>query len=331
MDQPHPAPRRILVAGASGTIGRAVVRQLVGQGHTVTTLLRPGGSASDLSELAGAAAMRVALSDTAGLARTLADARAEVVISCIASRSGAPKDARAVDYDANCALLEAAKGAGARQFILLSAICVQRPLLAFQHAKLAFEARLAGSGMAYTIVRPTAFFKSLSGQVKRVMAGKPFLIFGDGNLTRCKPISDADLARFIAQCIANPAAEGRILPIGGPGPAISLRDQGMMLFGLLGQTPRFRSISPRLFGYAERALMLGAGVSDWCAEKAEYARIARYYATQSMLVLDPATGEYSADLTPEYGSETLQDHYEGLIAQGRAAVPELARGPLMGA
>lgn len=310
----HPAARRILVAGASGTIGRAVVRQSVACGHAVTALLRPGGTAADLPELTGAALASAALSDAAGLARTMAEARADTVISCIASRSGAPLDAEAVDYAANVALLDASRSAGARHFILLSAICVQKPLLAFQHAKLAFEARLAASGMAYTIIRPTAFFKSLSGQINRVKAGKPFLIFGDGELTRCKPISDADLARFVTGCIANPQAEGQILPIGGPGPAISLRDQGTMLFDLTGRRPRFKSVSPKLFGLAERVLMLGSSVSGWCAEKAEYARIARYYATESMLVLDPATGQYSAELTPEFGTDTLHAHYARLIA-----------------
>ena len=305
---------RVLVAGASGTIGRAVVRQLVAAGYRVTALLRSGGSGNDLPELAGADVMQAALSDRPGLERVFAAASPDCVISCIASRSGAPKDAQAIDYVANIALLAAAQAAGARQFILLSAICVQKPLLAFQHAKLAFEAELAASGIDYAIIRPTAFFKSLSGQVKRVKAGKPFLVFGDGELTRCKPISDNDLARFIAQCIDNPETRGRILPIGGPGPAISLREQGEMLCELAGRPARFKSVSPSLFTFAERILNLGAGVSDWFAEKAEYARIARYYATESMLVLDPATGTYNADLTPEFGSETLRDHYARLLA-----------------
>jgi divinyl chlorophyllide a 8-vinyl-reductase len=289
-------PCRILLAGASGTIGSAVLRQLEAEGHIVHVLTRG------------------ALADANTLRQAVAETQSEVVISCIASRSGAPKDAQAIDYAANAALLAAAQAAGARQFILLSAICVQKPLLAFQHAKLKFEAELAASGIDYTIIRPTAFFKSLSGQVQRVKAGKPFLIFGDGNLTRCKPISDSDLARFITGCIANPEASGRILPVGGPGPAISLREQGELLFELAGKEPRFKSISPKLFTYAERALGLGAGVSDWFAEKSEYARIARYYATESMLVLDPETGRYSADLTPEFGSETLRDHYTKLLA-----------------
>ncbi|MFN3864181.1 MAG: NAD(P)H-binding protein [Erythrobacter sp.] len=296
MTQPPSPLRSVLVAGATGTIGQAVTARLVADGHTVIT---PG---------------RAVLADTGALAQAMAEARPAVVISCIASRTGAPKDAQAVDYGVNARLLEAAQAAGVRHFILVSAICVQKPVLAFQHAKLAFEAELIASGMAYTIIRPTAFFKSLSGQVRRVKAGKPFLIFGDGELTRCKPISDADLARFIAQCIDNPATSRRILPIGGPGPAISLREQGALLCELAGQPVRFKSVSPGLFTYAEKVLNLGAGVSDWFAEKAEYARIARYYATESMLVLDQATGEYSADLTPEFGNETLRDHYARLLA-----------------
>jgi divinyl chlorophyllide a 8-vinyl-reductase len=292
-----PTPRRIALAGASGTIGAAVLRQLQTEGHQVAVL------------------PRATLADPLALAQALAERGCEVVISCIASRSGAPKDAGAVDYEANARLLAAAQAAGVGHFILLSAICVQKPLLAFQHAKLKFEAELAASGIGYTIIRPTAFFKSLSGQVKRVKAGKPFLIFGDGNLTRCKPISDDDLARFITSAIDKPAMLGKVLPIGGPGPAISLREQGELLFALTGQAPRFRSVSPAMFTYAERVLALGAPFSGWFAEKAEYARIARYYATESMLVLDPATGEYSAELTPEYGSETLEGHYRRLLAE----------------
>jgi divinyl chlorophyllide a 8-vinyl-reductase len=311
-----PTPRRVIVAGASGTIGRAVVRELRARGLQVTALMRPGkAQAQPLAELAGAQQAAVSLDDARRLAAVFAEVQPDAVISCIASRSGAPRDADLVDRQHNLALLAAAKAAGAEHFVLLSAICVQKPLLAFQHAKLAFEAELRASGVAYTIVRPTAFFKSLSGQVKRVKAGKPFLIFGDGELTRCKPISDADLARFIADCLTDPVRRNAILPIGGPGPAISLREQGELIFELAGRPARFRSVSPKLFTRAERVLALGEKWSGWFAEKAEYARIARYYATESMLVLDPESGEYRADLTPEYGSETLRDHYLRLLAE----------------
>lgn len=312
-----PSRLRVIVAGASGTIGSAVVRELGLRGMAVTALMRPNSPAAAAPEGAGEAqVIAVDLAAQQGLDAAFARVRPDAIISCIASRTGAPKDADKVDLRANGALLDAARKAGTEHFVLLSAICVQKPLLAFQHAKLALEARLTASGIDYTIVRPTAFFKSLSGQLKRVQAGKPFLIFGDGELTRCKPISDADLARFIADCLDDPARRNAILPVGGPGPALSLRDAGAMMFDVLGREPAYRSVSPRLFVGAERALSLGANWSDWFAEKAEYARIAHYYATESMLVLDPATGLYSAELTPEYGSETLRDHYANLLAQG---------------
>ena len=78
------------------------------------------------------------------------------------------KDSQLIDYQATRNALDAGKKAGAKHFVLLSAICVQKPLLEFQRAKLKFEAELQADGeISYSIVRPTAFFKSLAGQVKR--------------------------------------------------------------------------------------------------------------------------------------------------------------------
>jgi divinyl chlorophyllide a 8-vinyl-reductase len=106
-----------------------------------------------------------------------------------------------------------------------------------------------------------------------------------------------------------------VLPIGGPGPAISPREQGEMLFELTGKPPRYRSVPVGLFSVAATVLGALGKVSSWAADKAEYARIARYYATQSMLLLDPATGAYSESATPETGSDTLRDHYRQLLAE----------------
>ena len=112
------------------------------------------------------------------------------VISKNASVTGVAREAWAIDCNAHVETLKLAQAAHVQHFVLLSALCVQKPQLAFQHAKLAFEHKLITSGLNYSIVRPTAFFKSLSGQVQRVKAGKPYLIFGNSRLTACKPISD---------------------------------------------------------------------------------------------------------------------------------------------
>ena len=168
---------------------------------------------------------------------------------------------------------------------------------------------LGGSrpGLAYSIVRPTAFFKSLSGQVERVRAGRPFLVFGDGTLTACKPISDDDLAGYLADCLDDPARRDRVLPIGGPGPAITPRQQGEQLFALLGREPRFKQVPVGLLDAIIGALTVLGRVIPALADKAQLARIGRYYATESMLVWDATANRYDAAATPSTGHDTLVD------------------------
>ena len=281
-----------------------------------------GGSLApaNISQLFDGATVRVVdVADPVSLARGgFAGERFDAIVSCMASRTGAPRDAWAVDHRAHLNVLEAAQRAGVGHFILLSAICVQKPLLGFQHAKLAFEAALIGSGLRYSIVRATAYFKSLSGQIDRVRRGRPFLVFGDGTLTACKPISDGDLADYIADCLENESRWNRILPIGGPGEAITPRQQGEALFTLLGRPSRFRSAPVALLDIIAGVLGSLGRIAPPLSEKAELARIGRYYATESMLVLDPRTGKYDADATPSTGTETLFDFYRSVLA-GTAA------------
>jgi divinyl chlorophyllide a 8-vinyl-reductase len=55
--------------------------------------------------------------------------------------------------------------------------------------------------VTYSIVRPTAFFKSLAGQVSIVKGGNPYVMFGDGEICKANAISEADLAEVMADCI----------------------------------------------------------------------------------------------------------------------------------
>jgi divinyl chlorophyllide a 8-vinyl-reductase len=150
--------------------------------------------------------------------------------------------------------------------------------------------------------------------VARVQNGQPFLIFGDGALTSCKPISDQDLARYLSDCLADSALQNKILPIGGPEAAMTPRQQGEALFHLLGKEPRFRKVPVAMLDliiFVLSALRL--------KDKAELARIGRYYATESMLVWDAAAGRYDADATPSFGSDTLQA-FQAKMIKGEASV-----------
>ncbi len=303
----------VVLLGASGTIGRATARALLAAGHDVRAVLRPG---SEPGLPSGVAIHRAEVTRPGALDAAMAGA--DAAISCLASRTGTPDDARAVDRDATIRGIAAAEAAGLSRFLLLSAICVEPPRLAFQHAKRAAEGRLMAGPLDWTVVRPTAFFKSLSGQVARVAAGKPFLVFGDGRLTACTPISDADLADFLTRTLTDPVASRRILPVGGPGPALTPRDQAAILADLLGRPVPVRRVPVALLDAAAAGLSLAARLRPSLAAKAELARIGRFYATTSMLARDPATGLPDRAATPAHGSDTLRAHYARLIA-GTAA------------
>ena len=271
-DRPTPS---VLVFGATGTAGQGVCRALHRAGYMVTCVLRDGQSNPH-------AAQSLHADITQPMPQILG--QFDVVITCVSSRSGGRADAWAIDHDAQMNILQVAQRLQAKQFIMLSAICVQNPKLPFQFAKLAFEKALMASGLTYSIVRPTAFFKSLSGQIPRLRKGKAFLVFGNGELTACKPISDDDLGNFIVDCITNRAKHNEILPIGGPGPAVTPRDQAQALFGLLDQPVKLRRVPVTLLRIISGGLRLAGVLSPAAQRKADLAEIGLYYATQSMLV-----------------------------------------------
>lgn len=305
---------RVFVIGASGTAGQAATQALVNAGHDVVCFLR----ASSTFDLQGTTRRNGDVTDANSIKNDgFCGEKFDAVVSCLTSRSGSSKDAWQIDHQAHISVLNAAQDAGVRQFVLMSAICVQKPKLAFQHAKLAFEATLIKSGLTYSIVRPTALFKSLSGQLDRLRAGKPFLVFGDGTLTACKPISDADLGQFMAGCLTDPTRHNQVLPIGGPGPAITPLDQAAVLFDLMEKPTRIKHVPIAMMDFIIASLSIVGRVFPTLAAKADLARIGRYYATESMLVWDG--GNYNADATPETGQDTLFEYYQTLIDQGASA------------
>ncbi len=339
----RPSPSSVLLLGATGTIGRATAHELVSRGVRVLALVRPKpGRDTDPRALGLPPEVEVRLGDPldggslrsaldpvdaatprgGGASASMAgegDAEDptppfDAVLSCMASRTGAPKDAWAVEFEAHRNVLRLAEELGATHFVLLSAICVQKPRLEFQRAKLAFEEELRASSLRWSIVRATAFFKSLVGQVARVQAGKPFLMFGDGTLTACTPIGDADLATFLADCLSEPARWDRVLPIGGPGPALTPRDHGRLIFEATGVEPRYRRVPVALLDTIVGVLSALGTVIPPLREKAELARIGRYYATESMLVWDGIAERYDEAATPQFGTATLGDYYRAVVA-----------------
>lgn len=328
----NPKDINILVVGSTGYIGKFVVKELVSRGFNVIAIARErsgirgrNDKEETLNQLQGVSVCFSNVTNLQSLEKSLENlgTSIDVVVSCLASRSGGVKDSWKIDYEATRNSLVAGRNHGASHFVLLSAICVQKPLLEFQRAKLKFEAEMMkgaeeDSGFTYSIVRPTAFFKSLGGQVELVKEGKPYVMFGDGKLCACKPISEQDLASFIADCVLSEDKINQILPIGGPGKALTPLEQGEILFRLLGKEPKFLKVPIGIMDFAIGVLDFLVKIFPSLEDAAEFGKIGRYYAAESMLILDPETGEYSAEKTPSYGKDTLEEFFERVLREGMA-------------
>ncbi len=56
----------------------------------------------------------------------------------------------------------------------------------------------------------------------------------------------------------------------------------------------------------------------WCVlqDSAEFGKIGRYYAAESMLVWDEKNQRYDADATPSYGTDTLEAFFQKALKEG---------------
>ncbi|KAF6173755.1 hypothetical protein GIB67_042923 [Kingdonia uniflora] len=325
-----PQQVNVLVVGSTGYIGKFVIKELVSRGFKVIAVAREksgitgkSNKEETLEQFKGANVCFSDVTNIDSLQTSLESygSKIDVVVSCLASRSGGVKDSWKIDYEATRNSLVAGRNHGASHFVLLSAICVQKPLLEFQRAKLKFEAELmkeavVDTALTYSIVRPTAFFKSLAGQVDLVKDGKPYVMFGDGKLCACKPISEQDLASFITDCVLSEDKINQVLPIGGPGKALTPLEQGEMLFRLVGKEPKFLKVPIGIMDFAIGVLDFVVKIFPSVEDAAEFGKIGRYYAAESMLVLDHETGEYNAEKTPSYGKDTLEDFFRRVLREG---------------
>mmetsp|Transcript_11976 Transcript_11976/g.43742 ORF Transcript_11976/g.43742 Transcript_11976/m.43742 type:complete len:523 (-) Transcript_11976:1955-3523(-) len=312
-----PEDTHVVVTGATGYIGRAVVKELLERGYQVTCVCRPrsgiGGAEDEETVKKRFSGADVVFSDVCDEDRLYSDVFSSgkpvhAVICCLASRDGGIKDVWKIDYQASLNCLNAARRAGSAHFTLLSAICVQNPVLELHRAKLAFEERLQlADDINYSIVRPTAYFKSLVAQIKLVKDGGPYALFANAS-NPCKAIAEDDLAEFMVNTLHDTDLHQRILPIGGPGPAMDLKDQGEVVFEALGRKPWWVEAPLFLFdGFINLFTTLDKAFPGKFADAAEFSRIGKFYAVEPMLVLDPNTGRYAPELTPEFGTMALTE------------------------
>jgi len=254
----------ILVAGATGQLGRRVTRRLLARGEVVRILVRPG---SDFQPLVDSGAQPVFgdLKDPASLAKACDGVSVVVTTANSAARGGADT-VETVDLLGNRSLVDAAKAAGVGQFVFTSALGADPASpVPFLRAKGETERYLRASGMTYTILAPNIFMDvwvpMLVGQAAR--EGRPVTLVGEGR-RRHSFVSVDDVAAFAAAVVGHPEAMNQTIPIGGPEP-VTWRDIVAAYERALGRGIEVRTIPPGqpLPGLPDVVSQLAAGMDTY--------------------------------------------------------------------
>jgi NADH dehydrogenase len=208
----------ILVAGATGILGREICRRLVARGRTVRGLVRATSDREAVEQLRelGVETVEGDLRDSSSLERACAGV--ETVISTVSmTRTRQPGDTiESTDQLGQLHLVDAARWARVDQFIYVSYsghIGGNDPLTT---AKRTVEQRVRESGMRYTILRPTMFMEMWLGPALGFdFPNARATIYGDGE-NRISWVSFRDVAAFAVRAVEDPAAANMTIEIGGP-------------------------------------------------------------------------------------------------------------------
>ena len=232
-----------LVIGATGSLGGLIARKLLDRGLPVRALVRPQSEGGSL-EAAGAEIVRGDLKDPASL-----DAACRGVTTVITTANsvqrGGPDTVDSVDLQGNFDLIDAAKRAGAAQFVFISVAGADpsSPVPVFA-AKAKAEEYLRKSGLTWTIVAPHAFmdvwFPMIIGNAVR--GSQPVPLVGGGK-RRHSFIAAEDVANFAVAAVGNAAAHNQRLTIGGPA-ALSWSDIVAASGQIVGRKLPIQSLQP---------------------------------------------------------------------------------------
>ncbi len=209
----------ILVTGATGFVGRALVSRLLQEGQEVRILLRPSTRTPDLPRGVRLDATLAALSDTRGLRAAMVGV--ETVVHLAGAERAGSRHLLAADVQGTQALVQAAAEAGIGRLVFLSHLGAEPssayPLL---RAKARAEESIRRSGVPYTILRAALLYGKgdhFTTWLAMQLALSPlvFPIPGDAS-TMLQPLWVEDLVSCLMGVPDDPAAENQVYEIGGP-------------------------------------------------------------------------------------------------------------------
>jgi uncharacterized protein YbjT (DUF2867 family) len=199
-----------LVTGATGGIGRRVVRLLREREQPVRTFVRLTSRYGEL-EQRGAEVFIGDLRQDKDIQKACRG------VQYIISTHGSGTDAQALDYRANIELIDQAKEHGVQHFVFISVLGADRGYEDAQvfKAKLAVEKYLQASGLNYTILRPSGLASNLIPLAEQFRQTGIYLLNGDAK-NRTSIVSTDDLAQIAVDSVTVEGARNQIFPVGGP-------------------------------------------------------------------------------------------------------------------
>ncbi len=209
----------ILVTGGTGFVGPKIVHELRAQGRDVRCLVRDPQKAGPL-EAWGCELVEGDVTDRASL--EAAAAGCDAVVHLVAIIAGRREQFERVMEQGTRNLVAAAKAAGVKRLVLMSALGTSertKDLVPYYHAKWEMEQAVKGSGIEYVIFRPSFVFGADGGALatfKRLARVAPVTpIVGSGR-QRIQPIWVEDVAAYFAAAVDAPGAVNRTFELGGP-------------------------------------------------------------------------------------------------------------------
>lgn len=256
----------ILVTGAAGKTGRAVIAALAAKGASVRAFVRRAEAGAALRAIGAQDIVLGVLDDRVALRRAVEDCRAVYYI--------APNvDAGETRYAA--ALIDAAKRAGVRHFVYHSVLHPQIEVMPHHWAKLRVEEMLIASGLAFTILQPTAYMQNILGALPRARSGRiyvtPYPV-----TTRISLVDLVDVALVVARVLTEAGHEGATYQLVGS-PPFNQVEVAAALTSVLGYAVWARAQSIADWEAGVRV----SGLSDYARDT--LARMFRAYAEQGLV------------------------------------------------